>query len=386
MIVSKIRVISERDTEKFAWSALSNFHNVSFGQEAISQAHNLQKSQASNSKKQAEQLRFCLLQAREYFKAARTVTSASKPTLLYYGVMSLALAQMLLAGDGEYSLDFARGQHAHHGLDFRMNGAPSASLAIEQSASSLRAVPLLKKGNERFGTFELWHRISRESPMAGKQNSHLANGAGTQETIAIAVGRDERMPLVPEQGHSLLHCFQYVPAMRDLLFSKGVPTGLGRGVIVLDHHEVSKTICSQFIIHPGEGQLQRKVYDGFIYEPRAYEELEIIEVPRGCIIMQRWADDSRPASVSYPNSFQHQESEIFFCSDNAALNEFGILYFGIFILGNYARYYPDYWMRDVELSSALAVSSERFMDIVEARAPLLTASVLDRVYYLTNSA
>lgn len=384
MIVSSIRVISEREDDRFAWSALSTFHNVSFGREAITAAHGLDKLESKNAKKQAEQLRFCLLQAKEYFRAARAVTSAARPTLLYYGVMSLALAQMLFAGDGESSLDFARGQHAHHGLDFRLESSPSSVTSLASSAAMIRAAPLIKANGDRFGTFELWHRVSRECPMAGKLTVRHDSGAGTEQVVAMAVARDERMESLEPRGVTLLECFKYVPGMRDYMMTRGVSTGLGRGVISLDRNAAQNTACSQIIFHPGDEKLQNEVYERFSYEPRSVEELEIVTLPGGCIVKQTWNDDYKHGGGIFPNSFQERSNEIFFCSNNQALNEFGMLYTGIFILGNYARYFPDYWMKDVEGSSPLALSSERFMDIVEARAPLLTASVLDQTYYLLS--
>jgi hypothetical protein len=154
------------DIEKFAWSGIRRFHNVSFVTNKLEKIHNTPPSQRKNIQKQAEQIRYCLIQAKEYFDAANYVSLATKPNLLYYGIMSLALADILFKQDGRSSLDQARQKHKHHGLEFICSYDKSKQHDLTASASSLAAAPHLK-GDEGFGTFELWHRSCRETPLTG---------------------------------------------------------------------------------------------------------------------------------------------------------------------------------------------------------------------------
>lgn len=156
MLIQDLRIIPDLNSDHFAWSGLSRFHNVSYTTQRLCEDHNIPTSQHKNAKKQAAQIRYCLVQAREYFQAANTVSISTKPVLLYYGLMSLALAEILLKQDGNSSLDLARGHHAHHGLDFRLSNTPPQELSLGDNAGKLRATPL-RRGSERFGTFELWH-------------------------------------------------------------------------------------------------------------------------------------------------------------------------------------------------------------------------------------
>ena len=61
---------------------------------------------------------------------------------------------------------------------------------------------------------------------------------------------------------------------------------------------------------------------------------------------------------------------------NQPLNEFGFIYVALYIVGNYARYYPDLWMRDVERSSPLSLVIEELLAMAAQRMPLLTLSEL----------
>lgn len=56
----------------------------------------------------------------------------------------------------------------------------------------------------------------------------------------------------------------------------------------------------------------------------------------------------------------------------------------LYILGNYARYYPDKWLADVEKSSPLALAVDELMHVVEQRLGLLTYSELVRSYHVPD--
>ena len=116
MIFNNALVVPRSEVARHAWAGLARFQNANFVEEKISQLHSLPRSQRQNAKKQANQIRYTLIQAKEYFDASSIVTLATKPNLMYYSIMSLALAEILFKQSGESSLDAARAQHRHHGL------------------------------------------------------------------------------------------------------------------------------------------------------------------------------------------------------------------------------------------------------------------------------
>jgi hypothetical protein len=59
-------------------------------------------------------------------------------------------------------------------------------------------------------------------------------------------------------------------------------------------------------------------------------------------------------------------------TNNPPLNEFGYFYAGLFMAGNYARYYPDRWLDQIERSTPLALAIEELCSIAEWRVPWLT--------------
>ena len=172
MIIPNTRSVRTANPSSFAWPALRRFQNVDLIADELMTIHRIDQRWRGDVKKQAQQLRYCIIQAREYFAAAATVSLATKPNLLYYGTMSLALAEILFKQDGNSSLDKARGEHRHHGLSMTVGAIPRGA-DLPTAAAQLRAVPM----EVRKGTFELWHRSSREHPLGGQIQEFATHGS-----------------------------------------------------------------------------------------------------------------------------------------------------------------------------------------------------------------
>src|SRR5690242_6575721 len=100
MIIQTTARAPDADTAAFAWSGLKRFLNTEYVSQFLMSLHQLPRSQKGNAEKQANQIRYSLMQAQEYAAAADRVTLATKPTLIYYSVMCLALAKILMKQTG----------------------------------------------------------------------------------------------------------------------------------------------------------------------------------------------------------------------------------------------------------------------------------------------
>jgi hypothetical protein len=78
----------------------------------------------------------------------------------------------------------------------------------------------------------------------------------------------------------------------------------------------------------------------------------------------------------------YNTEEVRFWTDRRCLNEFGYYYVALLIAGNYVRYYPDRWLRDVERSTPLAMAIEQLCAVAEWRVPWLTLSELRRIMFV----
>src|ERR1700733_14387293 len=95
MIINQARSVKTSEPAAYAWAALRKFQNVEIVANALMTTHKTDAKWRENVRKQARQLRYCLIQAREYFTAAKSVSLATRPNLLYYGLMSFALCEIL---------------------------------------------------------------------------------------------------------------------------------------------------------------------------------------------------------------------------------------------------------------------------------------------------
>lgn len=174
-------VLRNQDKDGYAWARLRSFQNIDGTASKIADRFGLPRSQLANARKQAQQIRYCLQQAQEYFAAAQSVTIATKPLLIYYAAMSLALAEILWKQDGLSSLDKLRVSHDHHGLTLRVLDGMSKSRDLEDQSAQLVATPMVRS-NGRSGTFEVWHRSAHGSAVYGYETTKFANGTSQTGT------------------------------------------------------------------------------------------------------------------------------------------------------------------------------------------------------------
>lgn len=372
--------VPHTDLNRFAWSGLRRFHHVPSVAERIMKKHNVPKNHQNNVVKQANQIRHCLIQAQEYKEAASVTSLATRPLLLYYSLMSLALAQILYKGTGATSLDAARGEHAHHGLVFTVMPTSKSDFSLEQTASSLRASPMIVS-NRRRGTFELWHSLSREDPLVGRTITHQAGGSTTSNAQVIMASSDKRMGYLEEGGMSLHDCFVGSPGLSTWLGAVGARTKIVRGQIEVEKRpEIDAKI--NFVLHPHFDKARYEELAGdFMFSASAHTAIDAHEFDNGCAFTINLTNDSQ-IGVNIPSASSWTNRELKFLPKGAPFNEFGYIYVGLYILGNYARYHPDKWIADVEAGTPLALTSEEFISMAEWRMALLTLSELSEKYFV----
>jgi hypothetical protein len=178
-------IVSDRPAED-VWKLLRLFLDTTSVADRIRELHEIPKDKyEADVRKQAIQLAQSLRQAEEYFRASRSVTLATRPTLAYYGAISLARALILLRRDGNYSLDALRAaeRHNHHGLEIKKDflaisaDAPAEhifeAIACELHVHQTEAIP--------WGNFPLFYG-SLTPPMVVVRHTIMSEGAATTMT------------------------------------------------------------------------------------------------------------------------------------------------------------------------------------------------------------
>jgi hypothetical protein len=260
-------------------------------------------------------------------------------------------------------------------LDLKLAGAP-----LEEAAPQLRAIPLIR-GADRFGTFELWHRCSREMPVLGEQTFVTGQGTTTTSYGLLMVPDDKPPAKLSRKGITLLELLQTLPSMYDFLASHGSISYITRAnvsVRVLDGSPYPHQNL-QVIIHPYHDPVLDVTYEHIRVKGDDVDLLNITELSSG-VILKIASRDGRLARFMVPQSSTWSKEEVRFFASNQSLNEFGLFYVSFFIAGNFARYYPDKWLQEIERATPLALAIEELIHQAEERIPLLSLSELTRNY------
>lgn len=377
MGISKVTVSNDKSQAEFAWRSLRRFQNTEYVSSLIMERHKVSKKFKSNVDKQAGQIKLTLALAQEYSEAASTVSLATKPVLLYYSAMNLALAEVLLKQSGNSSLDKAREQHRHHGLVSTV-GNVLASQNLKDSALQMRAKPMIDStSGERKGTFELWRRSAQQHPSFGVlENRDLSIN---RKTILSNVG-EETLPDFPKEGLTLLDCIKNIPGAIEPLYEAGIHTSLLRGSSKLTVQGQETTYT--YLLQPTVEDRLEAYLESFRI-PAAlvpYVEVRGVEAKGAIVNLGIWA--KCPHAVKLPDVINSEKGENYYLVDGQPLNEFGYLYVALFIAGNYARYYPDYWTKDRSFHSELCQFIEVIVDAGLRRLPLLTLTELSEKLYV----
>jgi hypothetical protein len=378
MIWEAAREVFTSDPEAYAWANLRKYQNVAFVEDRIRHFH--PDASPQNARKQARQLRYCLIQAREYFTAAKAVTLATKPTLQYYGIMSLALAEILFKQSGDSSLDRARQHHRHHGLLFR-ESVRSDHSDLASAATALRAIPHIDSNKERRGTFELWHRTCQDTPLVGDVHDNVSGGI-RMLSCGIVLSPDN-VPLrqISSNGVDFLSCLRASPGMAEHLDGHGVGPGVLRARFEVEHDEAERTFRA--FVHTSP--LSKTYFENCKVEPNWVDRVDLKESPNGGGIMTISPEDTGSLRTFFtPHAASWTRNEARMWPENQPLNEFGYLYIALFIAGNYTRYFPDKWLADVGNSTSLAVAIEELTQLAEWRAPWLCLCELSRTYLVPH--
>jgi hypothetical protein len=276
-----------------------------------------------------------MIQAREYFAAANSVSTATKPNLLYYGAMSLALAEILFKQSGQSSLDKARDDNRHHGLSMTADSIPKHS-DLKTSAGLLRATPL-EIGGRRRGTFELWHSSSREHPLAGQLVRYLLDGGSTVSFEVIFGAFDKAYPQLPKNGITLEECLAGLPLMAEHAEIAGLRSSLTRGKCEssLWPGPEWRSVIS-FIVHPSS--LNERLFSSLTVNANCVDRVVLREAGTGLRIdlQNDWVNGG--VGLPLPPAATLSADEWRMWTNSPSLNEFGYFYAALHIAGNYARY------------------------------------------------
>lgn len=260
MIITQVHEVTNHDINAYAWHRLRLYRNPEFTTAHLIKLHQVPANHAKNVARQANEIRFCLTQAEEYLTSASRASMATRPVLMYYGLMSLALAEILVKKNGDHRLAKLREAHASHGLTLRVLGSIDQSARLSEIVERLESQVQFRQAGVPYGTFDVWRSEVRECPVpATITNVHVIGARSTG--VRAMLGGDDSPPALPTKGnYSFLEAIQGLPQFHSLLGHLGITPLTVRATLTseLDPEGNGKLVL---VVHPTNQEALNKLYE-----------------------------------------------------------------------------------------------------------------------------
>jgi len=358
-----------------AWRRILEYANLEFSKSAISDLHGppINKNLKQNYIKQAQQIRVSILQSKEYFDAASASSLFTSPNHIYYGMVSLASAIMLLRGSGDKALDRLRqvSSNKHHGLNLSTNvNNRTCQDGLNILANSF--VEVLQKG-----FFINWYETL---PSEFKEYAivKIIKGTVTATTrqykgFEILLSSEE----IIGKKYSLLDLFARLPDVYFDLTRYGHTVHASRSTSEITINEKNKTKSLKWRIHgaPNPDVLEL-ILEKFKSPSDAIDCLKWsdYENQTGCIV--EFTTKGQNMHVQYPSSRENINNDEILYEMTLDTLEIVDAYMAAYALSMLSRYYPDYWIRCLESHCMAANAIEHFVFVMSKKFPVLALKLL----------
>jgi len=198
---------------------------------------------------------------------------------------------------------------------------------------------------------------------------------------------DVRLAELPSPGITLLQALKRLPAMADhFADSKITPEFVSARAIRTLVHDQPNRVEWEIIIHSTQRALLDRFLDLCILQPDAHRFVDFVPVGQNGGNITYLCDEDYVPQFRIPHACILSENDVrFWLDEQPPLNEFGWYYLALFIVGNYARYYPDRWIVDVERNTPLALAIDELLRTAVIRVPLLALSEMSRSYLVPQA-
>lgn len=356
------------------WRRLLEYANVELTVDQIENRHGPanDKSLKANYVKQAEQVRVSILQAKEYFEAASQSSLFTSPNHLYYGMVAIASAMMLVLGDGTRSLDFLRRnpKNSHHGLVF--------STASTSGDCSTGLALLAKTHAEitQFGHFANWYSTLPNRGTNLGLFEHIQEGS--KRTSLMVIGGYDTTPIEQLIGvkKSIIDVMKSFPDLqRDLArYGVGVPFSRSSHTQVLQNGQMSDT----WLIHGARSPADlEEILNHFSCSSRHISNFTANFEPNAIGGIVRFVHPTNePFKISWPTTRETLDNTSI--SFGIELNTLEIVdsYLVGYQLSMLSRYFPDLWISCLESHCKASKLIEQAVGVLLKKFPLLALSLL----------
>jgi len=370
--------LTTQNVDSEAWRRILEFANEDWAMDCIIKRHGepLDESTRSNYRKQASQIRVCILQGNEYFAAARSASIITSPNHLYYGMVSLCSAIMLLNGTGECSLDWLRRnrKNRNHGLDF------STDASAKTCAKGLSILEATRVTVSSRGHFLNWYSTLRRDCLVYATVTRIQ---GNRRNINKEAVGSEIISTPVEIVDKTFNLVQLIRVLPDMMFDArryGVAMACSRVnyeiFYFLDggHHE------HRWRIHgAGTRIFLEKILAYFAGPPNIAHLWKISDAEQSdtCIVSINHPHSNPPVHFKFPTIRETlNNDQIAYATDAIGTPELADAYMLCFALSMLSRYYPDLWIKCIESRCRGAQLIDYVLYVLLQKFPVLALSAL----------
>lgn len=363
------------DISKEAWRRLMEYANNEIVVDRISQIHGKPTPKTlGNYKKQAAQARACVLQAQEYYSAARLASPYTSPNHIYYGNVCLATLTMLICGTGVMALDILRrdSKNSHHGLDFTVgcnaNSAKTGICLLENSYCEIL----------RHGHFANWYKCLPASFEVSAVIKHANGGIGRLGRTTVGGSAMRPYSEVIGRKFCLLNLAKDFPDLSADLARLGIKGDYTRADHYVESNVKTGDRTDTFLLHDLDTANKESVLSKFATESRGAESFEYLENPPGAIVRFRM-NEKNGLFFSWPDSRETLNHDTIFYGHDLYWPEIVDLYLCSYQLSMLSRYFPDIWTSCIESQGKAAKLVELLIDVQLNKFPILALGILSGV-------
>lgn len=365
------------------WRRLLEYSNIDITIDEIAKRHGaITAKTAQNYKKQAEQVRVCVIQAKEYFDAGAASTIFTSPNHVYYGAVSLASMMMLILGNGDYSLDVLRRNHRnhHHGLKFKTDCTPrnvSNGLTLVEKTSA----KILRRGHfaNWYSTLpkqNLVHALVVRTGNTTVVNGVVTPGATSQNWEVVGGSTVPTMEAMIGLEKAMVDLLKFIPDLSNELHRYQIHEPRTRSSHTANY--TNKKINHQWALHgAASAHALEVVLSQFGVRPDMIDRISFsgVENTHGAVVKIDVNEAELPF-FRWPSSRETLNHDTVSYGGDVETHEIVDFYLIGYQLSMMSRYYPDLWIRCIESQCKAAKLIETAVDIFLKKFPIMVLSTL----------
>ena len=357
------------------WRELSEYTNIELVCRNLALRHGLplSKKEEENHRKQAQQARVCVLQAKEYMEAALASSIFTSPNHTYYSISALASLMLLVLGDGTKSLDYLRKDRKNrsHGLEF-LTTCNLSDAATSVNLLRSTSVTILENGH-----FANWYKILPTRDWNYAVNDE-AVGALRQRGMKIAGGSSlADFGSITNKRRILLDLLALFPDLDLDLQKCGVRKIRARSILKISE-DAERVRYSWSFSGCENAQDLESILENFALEPRFIDCIRFDGVPDGSsgLVFVEFTRGT-PIRFQWPDSREAMDHSTISYADQVEMFEIVDLYLVAYQLSMLSRYFPDLWVKCIESQCLSAKFISRATEIIGRKFPILCLSLLN---------